>query len=61
MNVFDGYPVDPATLLSDFETRYPHIKEWRGTPAYDFAAECWLTDNGYIDNTEAWEHEAGRR
>ena len=60
MNVFDGYPVDPATLLSDFETRYPHIKEWRGTPAYDFAAGCWLDDNGYGD-TEPWEHEAGRR
>ena len=69
MNVFNdrvmnGNPTDPDILRSDFESKYPEMKEDRGTLAYDFMAECWLTGSGYAplyDDTEPWEHEAGHR
>ena len=69
MNVFSnrvthGQLADPEYLRSVFESKHPGMMGRRGTLAYDFTAERWLEDNGYAplyDDTEAWEHEAGRR
>ena len=69
MSVFDnrvvhGHMADPDHLRLVFESKHPEMMDRRGTLAYDFTADCWLSENGYMplyDDTEAWEHEAGHR